>query len=637
MRNNKQKFSIKPYLLGVVLWGIFLLVVYEERLPDVSLRIIETAESAYQSLELLFQQEPPVSRTVDEETGFETVVVPISADFDGTKRILRILNPQAATILNPHLSSATRNWEPSRIIYEPLASFDKNGELIPVLAAEIPSLENGGVASDGKSVTWKLKQNLRWSDGEPFSADDVLFTFQFISNPEVNAASYSLYDVVEWVEVVDLSTVTIHFTDVNPAWYLPFVGIQGVILPRHVFEDYNGPNAQDAPANTFPIGTGPYRPLAPGIKLQEVLLLGTQVVETNKIVFEPNPYFREVDSLFFRQIEFRGGGIPEEAARLVLEDGGVDYAYYLGQLTPEQLLQFENGEKGTLITNFGTRVDRILINRTDPNRQTEEGERSSLKYPHPFFREKKVRQAFAHAINREAIAALYGPTGKPTYQNLVAPPQFRSSRIFYEYNLEKARTLLDEAGWIDHDGDGIRDKNGIEMKVVFQVKVSKILQQTQEIIQKDLQQIGVEMVRKIVDPSIMFSSCAEHPDADTCFNADMMEFAFRSPNPDPSAYMQYWTCSQIPQKSNNWSGLNEERWCNEQYDQLYQQVIRELDPDKRRQLFIQMNDLLIEDVVMIPVVYLADVQGVNRHIIGVDLTPWDTNTWNIQDWRRVTP
>ena len=98
---------------------------------------------------------------------------------------LRLFFWQAPTIINPHLSAGTKDLSASRISYEPLASFNAEGELVPFLAAEIPSIQNGGVAEDGRSVTWRLKRGIKWSDGRPYSADDVLFTYQYIPNPQV--------------------------------------------------------------------------------------------------------------------------------------------------------------------------------------------------------------------------------------------------------------------------------------------------------------------------------------------------------------------------------------------------------------------------------------------------------------------
>ena len=120
---------------------------------------------------------------------------------------LRLLYWQAPTILNPHLSTGFKDAEASRITLEPLASFNNQGELIPFLAAEIPTIENGGIAKDGKSVTWKFKQNIKWSDGTPFTADDVIFTYEFISNPDVGSSNAGTYKIIESVEKIDDFTV----------------------------------------------------------------------------------------------------------------------------------------------------------------------------------------------------------------------------------------------------------------------------------------------------------------------------------------------------------------------------------------------------------------------------------------------
>ena len=551
----------------------------------------------------------------------------------GVGDTLHILSPDAPTTLNPHLTRFTVDGELCRITYEPLASFDIDGHLVPILAAEIPTLENGGVADDYKSVTWKLEQDVRWSDGEPFTANDVLFTYEFITNTVVNATSY---DAVASVEIIDSHTIKVNFTDANPAWAVPFVGLVGSIIPRHIFEICNNANASECSAAILPVGTGPYRMMPPGIKPQEVLLLGTRLVRTNKIVFEPNPYFREADKPFFSQIEFRGGGTVNEAARLVLQAGTVDFAYDLGKLPPKELAKLEAAGQGQIVTIFGGRVNRITLNRTDPDQETPDHERSSLQFDHPFFDDKKVRQAFAHAIDRKALAPLFGQAGRSTINNLVAPPQYNSPNTFYEFDLEKARTRLEEADWTDSDDNGVRDKNGVEMRVIFQ-SPSTFSQQYRQIVQDALEDIGVEVRIKITPPSIMFGSPLANPDCVRRFNSDVQTFSWRNRSPDPSGYMQYWTCDQIPQQANNWEGGNYERWCNPGYDALYRQSATELDPEKRRQLFIQMNDMQIEDVAMIPVVWLADAaHGVSWTIEDIVLTPWDTSTWNIKDWRRIS-
>lgn len=570
---------------------------------------------------------------------------PIVPKGRGAGDTLRILFWQAPTILNPHLASSQKDWAAARITYEPLASFDKDGNLVPILAAEIPSLENGGVTPDGKSVIWKLRPQVQWSDGVPFSAADVKFTYDFIANHDVNGATtFTNYQGIKDVQAEDDLTVRIDFQDVNPAWAVPFVGVQGMIIPRHVFEPYNSANAVNAPANLLPVGTGPYRVVR--FKPEEVLFLGNTLVETNKIIYEPNPYFREPDKPYFSRIELKGGGTVNEAARAVLQAGDVDYATNL-QINFQEQPDLAQGSKGQLLAPFGAFVERILLNRTDPNRETDDGERSSVQFPHPFFNDLRVRQAFAYAIDRAAIADLYGPTGQATTNVLVSPPPFESpnTQNLYPFDLTKAARLLDEAGWTDTDGDRIRDNGKIRkpgeplitMRVLLQTAASPIRQQTQEIIKRTLNSIQVDVQLTFFDSITFFSSDPAVINTRHHFYADLEMYSTGNRSPDPGAYMRNWICSEIAQKANSWKGLNKERWCDPAYDALYQASTTEIDPVRRRQLFVEMNDKLVNDVVVIPLVRQADIAGVSNSLVGVDPTPWDADLWNIKDWKRSTP
>lgn len=571
---------------------------------------------------------------VEEAGGVETPTPIATASPRGSGGTLRLLYWEAPSILNPHLSAGLKDWEASRITYEPLASFDKDGNLVPFLAAEIPSLENGDVAQDGLSVTWRLQPGLRWSDGEPFTADDVLFTYQYITNPDVASSSASSYDTVESVEVINDTTITVHFREPNPAWSLPFVGIQGMILPRHIFEAYNGPNAADAPGNMLPVGTGPYYVVS--FKPQEVLLLGTELIETNKIVYEPNPYFRDPDKPYFSKIELRGGGTVSEAARSVLRDGIVDYAYAL-QVPAETLAQLEATGVGRVLANYGSTIEVIELNRTDPNQETARGERSSLEFPHPIFSDIRVRQALALAIDRERIAALYGLTGQPATNIVVAPTNFVSPNTSFSYDPEGAAALLEEAGWQDTDGDGVREKDGRRFTLLLQAPFNPLREQIMAIVKENLAAIGIALELKLVDAGIFFGEDVTNPSNGLRAHADMQEFDILNLSPDPTLFLQWWTSDQIPQLANGWAGFNSPRWQSPNFDLLYQQANTEMDPDLRRDIIIRMNDLLVEDIVMIPLVHQAQISGISLTLEGVELTPWDTDTWRIMDWRRAGP
>src|SRR5262245_14122847 len=166
---------------------------------------------------------------------------------------LKVLWWQGATLLNPHFAVGTKDQEGSRIFYEPLAAWDGDGELVPILAAEIPSRQNGGLAADGLSVTWKLKRDVKWHDGKPFTADDCVFNWEYSSDPATAAVTIGSYKDVK-VQKVDDFTVTVRFAKPTPFWADAFVGTRGMLIPRHLFADYSGAKSRDAPTNLKPIG-----------------------------------------------------------------------------------------------------------------------------------------------------------------------------------------------------------------------------------------------------------------------------------------------------------------------------------------------------------------------------------------------
>ena len=531
---------------------------------------------------------------------------------------LQLLYGRSVTTLNPHLANGYQDFEAARIVYEPLASYNKSGQLVLFLAGEIPTLENGGLAEDGTEVTWKLKENVTWSDGEPFTADDVVFTFEFISNPEVAAATAQFYENVETVEALDDYTVRVTFKEPTPAWSVPFTGQTGGILPRHIFEEFNNIDARDAVANLQPIGTGPY--VAMGF-------------EPGNVVFEPNPNYWN-GRPDFKRVELQGGIAPYAAARDVLKTGAADFAHNL-QVEATALEDLTAADQGEIVTLFGSKVERIMLNFSHPFARTEDGERSSPTIPHPYFSDLRVRQAISLAVDRQTIAkTLYGETGRPTAQLLVAPNRYQAEEVPLKYDPEAASALLDEAGWVDTDGDGIRDKGGVPMEVLFQASVNPVRQQTQEIVADSLEELGidVEIVRVRVDD--FFSADPKETDSLNHFYADMQVYSTGNESPDPSTYMSWWTCENMASQTNNWQEPNNARYCNLEYDRLWSEAKQELDPEQRTELYQQMNRLLAEDVAVIPVVHRAMANAVSRTLTDVEFTPWDASTWDIYSWRR---
>ncbi|TVP61718.1 MAG: peptide ABC transporter substrate-binding protein [Leptolyngbya sp. LCM1.Bin17] len=530
---------------------------------------------------------------------------------------LRLLYSRAAVTLNPHLATGYQDFEAARITYEPLASFDQEGELVPFLAADIPTVENGGVAEDGTTVTWELRPDVTWTDGEPFTADDVVFTYEFISNPEVAAATAQYYEAVESVEALDDTTVQITFNAPNPAWAVPFIGQTGGILPRHIFEEYNGLTAREAIANVQPVGTGPY-----------------QVVgfETGNIIFEPNRHYWGGQP-GFKRLELLGGIAPYAAAREVLQAGNADFAHNL-QIEAEAWDDLKVDAQGQVTNLFGSKVERIMLNFANPFVRTDEGERASLTVPHPYFSDWRVRQAINLAIDRETIAKeLYGAAGKPVAQLLVDPDIYQVPELTYTYDLDAAKALLDEAGWVDTNGDGFRQKDGLTLEVLFQAAVNPVRQKTQAIVSDSLKELGVDVQISRVRVDEFFSADPQDTNSLNHFYADMQIYSIGNESPDPATYMGWWTCDKIASQANQWQEPNNARYCNPEYDRLWEQARQELDPDRRMELFQQMNTILAEEVAVIPVVHRAMANAVSDRLAQVQLTPWDASTWAIKDWQ----
>jgi peptide/nickel transport system substrate-binding protein len=530
---------------------------------------------------------------------------------------LKILYWQASTLLNPHFAVGTTNQDASRVFYEPLAGWAADGTLHPILAAEIPSLENGGLAADGRSVTWKLKRGVKWHDGQDFSADDVVFNWEYARNPAVASTSSGSYRDVNVVKVDDF-TVRVEFERPTPFWADAFVASVGMIIPRHLFKDFAGANARDAPTNLRPVGTGPYRftSFAPGD-----LLRG-----------ERNPNYHLPNRPFFDTMEIKGGGDAPSAARAVLQTGDFDYAWNL-QVEDAILKRLEAAGRGRVNVIEGGAVEFIQLNTTDPNREID-GERSHISTEHPAFRDPAVRQAMALLLDRKSIEEfIYGRGGPATGNFLNNPPRFRSPNMPMEFNVDRANQILDQAGWA-RGPDGVRAKGGVRLRFVYQTSVNAPRQRTQQIYQQAARRAGIEIEIKSVTASVFFSSDVANPDTFGKFYADMQMYTTTMPQADPQRFMNQYVSWEVSQKANSWQGRNIVRWRNADYDAAFRAAEGELDPVKRAALFIRMNDLIVGSNHVIPVVKRPTVSA-NLNTLRPVISGWDLTMWLLSDWYRL--
>ncbi|MEZ4836633.1 MAG: ABC transporter substrate-binding protein [Caldilineaceae bacterium] len=304
----------------------------------------------------------------------------------------------------------------------------------------------------------------------------------------------------------------------------------------------------------------------------------------------------------------------------------------------------EAAGQGTVVSAFGGNVERILINFTNPDAAL--GDMRSEwtpedPNPHPFLSDIAVRQAMSMAIDRNIVAEqLYGAAGQATCNILAGPPVFASTANdgCLVQDIEGAKAVLEEAGWVDSNGDGIREKDGIELSVLYVTSTNSVRQKHQALVKQWWEEIGIATELRNVDAAVFFGGDPSSPDTLGKFYSDVQMFTNGNDSIDPQNYMSGWLCNDgenIGSRANNWLGNNVERWCSEDYDALFAQYAASTDPAERQELAKAMNDMLVQNYVMLPQVYRGSISAHHNTLGGVWMNGWDTEEWNIEDWYRI--
>src|SRR5439155_8454631 len=238
-------------------------------------------------------------------------------------------------------------------------------------------------------------------------------------------------------------------------------------------------------------------------------------------------------------------------------------------------------------------VEFIVLNTTDPWTEVD-GERSSVKTKHPTLSDPAVRRAINLLIDRDSIQKfIYGRGGVATASFVNAPAQFKSGKLKYEFDVDKANKILDDSGW-KKGADGIREKDGKKLKYVFQTSTNAPRQKTQAIIKQACQRAGIEIEIKAVTASVFFSSDVGNPDTYSKFYADMEMYNTTQPQPDPERFLNQCVSWEISTKDNKWLGRNVSRWSDPEADKAYKAAQNELDPVKRAALLIKVDETFCE-------------------------------------------
>lgn len=538
----------------------------------------------------------------------------------GSQGELRILWWQAPTVLNPHLG-ADAGYQ---FVMEPMLAYFPDNSIQPILLAETPTVENGALAEDLSEVTLTLREGLVWSDGEPVTADDIRFTWQWILEPGNGSTSYEQWNLIEDIEVVDDLHARVVFRAPAVNWFDPFTSNRlGAILPAHVFD--NDPTNRNDPFQTAPIGTGPYvlEEFRPNDQ-------GTYVV---------NERYREPDKPYFSRILVRGGGDPAAAGRAVLQTGDFDFAWNV-QADPSVIQNLrDTGEFGDLLMTTGTTVEALYFQFADPHTEVD-GQRSQKDTPHPVLTDPAVREAVSLAINRELIAReFYGDESLANNDILTGVEFWGSGNNPWEYNPEKAAQVLEDAGWTLND-DGVREKDGQTLALQIAASSNAVRQQTQAVLKSDLDAIGFRIDIPAVDGTIFFDTTAGNDQNYQHFYWDMAIWSQEPATLIPLVFMSNWYAgengSNISQQENDWQLANVQRWQNEQYDEMFEQLRVATTMEEAQQLLSGMNDLLIQERVMVPIVVRAFFTGISNRLLVDNIAfgegAFSGYFWNIQNW-----
>ena len=548
---------------------------------------------------------------------------------------LRIIQWQAATMANAHVSTGTKDFLVASMVQEPLMHYLPDGTIIPCLITETPSVENGLLAEDLSSVTFKLQEGILWSDGTPLTSKDIRFTWEWITNPDNASVSTTVWSVIESVDTPDDLTAVVNFAAPSASWFEPFVGgVNGNILPSHAFND-EPVSANNPDFLLFPIGTGPF--------------VITEFLPNDRVALVANENYREPNKPFFATINIKGGGDAASAARSVLQTGDYDYAWNL-QVEPAILLDLAGVEAygevnpenpGQLISEPGTSVERIHINFSDPNTETD-GQRSYMDNPHPFFSDPAVRQALNKAVPRQLITdEFYGLAARTSPNILTGLASFESPNTSWEFNLEAAAQILEDAGWT-MNGD-VREKDGVQLVVSYGTSINQVRQKTQAVVKQAFEAIGVKTNLDQVDAGIFFDSAPGNDRNLNHFYWDIGMWTNNPQSPVPTSFFTSWYAGaereNIAQESNGWSGQNVQRWVSEEFDQTYDELVVETSLEAANQKLIALNDILINDVVVIPQVNRpADTYAISQRLnndnvaLGVG---YELSYWNVANWRTV--
>ena len=520
---------------------------------------------------------------------------------------------QEPELLNLHIATQTAAAEVASSIVEGLVKSDPKGTYFPQLATEIPNRKNGGVSSDGKTITYHLRPGVEWSDGHTLTCDDVKFTWQAIVTPGSGAVSTSGYDQIQAVDCPNPQTVVVRYT----TFYAPFLSRFQWILPRHATGD--PANMTKWSYNRKPLGSGPFKVV--------------EWASADHITLVPNDRYREkgkplLDRYIIRIVPSR------EVGKQLIKTGDVDLVWDLVESDVPEI----KGVPGVKIAApAAPTAERLVVNFADPSLDAPPAD-VVRQHPHPILGDPRVREAIELGINKREITSklLYGLGTVGTnelhigWARCVTPPS--------SYNPPRARHLLEEAGWTPGQ-DGIRvakgakyAKDGTRLRLKLQTTTgNKLREQAEQLIIEYMRGIGLEFYIENVPSAVLFGSWSsgafrKHGHFDVLMYTT-------NPDSDPHSQVEgYFASWRIPTAANAGSGFNYARYVSARNDEAIKRAGSVPELDDRRAAYCDSMRQIVADR---PHIYLydrAEITGYRDRLQGFIANPWEYRAWNAQDW-----
>ena len=457
--------------------------------------------------------------------------------------------------------------------------------------------------ADSLSISFHINPRARWHDGVPVGAEDVKFTFQLVKDTSLASPLASNLDNVDSVSVHDSLTAVVWFHQRAPDMFFKAAS-PVAILPAHLLSKIAPADIHQSGFARAPVGSGRFR-------------FGAWDRGSRIMIRADSTNYRGRPTAD-RAIWLLAADYPAASVRFL--SGTADF---LDVVKPELIPQVKAKGADIIVSPGSLDYGYAAFNLRN----------ASNTGPHPIFGDRETRRALVMAVDRSAIVGnVFDTLGLVAHGPATRIMPTNDTTIGIPYDPQRSARTLDSLGW-KRGPDGVRAKDGKRLKMVYQTSINASRQKTQQVVKQAAGKAGIDMEIKSVTASVYFSSDPANLDTYPHFSTDIQMYTTTMTQPDPELFMIAFTSWEVSSKENKWQGRNIPRWRNEEYDKLYKASEGELDPVKRAGMYIKMNDLAIQNVVVIPVVWRPRVRAIASKL-RLEQSGWDSDFWNLQHWYR---